>query len=174
MVASQSNVLLLCISVLSKIQPPQSSFPLLLLTDLSVGCSEIGRLCEFVSGSSSELNRCRRSECTLWSRSPSSPLTLTLSSSTAGAPIVERVCAAFKSTQQFQRIGTLSLLAVHVSSVSLNTWHGVVLGKGELWWGEGMKRNTQGINSVLHQTNLEFTMPTSAKLGYILRWLFPS
>ena len=70
-----------------------------------------------------------------------------------------------KSMQEFQRIGTQSLLAVQVFSVSLNTRHGVVLEKEELWWGEGMKMNTKGMNNVLHQTHLEFMMPTSAKLG---------
>ena len=40
-----------------------------------------------------------------------------------------------KSMQEFQRIGTQSLLAVQVFSVSLNTRHGVVLEKEELWWG---------------------------------------
>ena len=74
-----------------------------------------------------------------------------------------------KSMQEFQRIGTQSLLAVQVFSVSLTTRHGVVLEKEELWWGggggEGMKMNIKGINNVLHQTHLEFMMPTSAKLG---------
>ena len=42
-----------------------------------------------------------------------------------------------KSMQEFQRIGTQSLLAVQVFSVSLTTRHGVVLEKEELWWGGG-------------------------------------